>query len=399
MSGPAEMALEPRYETYPVAHRRATVTVTGMLRAIADRWLTPRRATLLALLLFGMAAWGDFVTTAEATFTLFYVVPLALAVWYAGLRVGYVIAGLSVVSGVLIDVFQGPRPSSWYFLGWNNFVDGALYVIFARVLAALRARIALESRLRMDTLDQLRHAERLTTIGKLASGIAHEIGSPLNVISGHAELLMSGRVGADAVRGTGKILLEQSERVTTIVQQLLDFAKRGGTRVINTNIAELAVSTTHLLESLARKSGIEIVHDHKGSVWAEVNRSQMQQVLTNLTTNAIHAMPNGGRISIQVHAENSYVPKEAPDGPPRDYVVLTVHDTGTGIPSDVLPKIFDPFFTTKDVGQGTGLGLSVAYGIVRDHGGWIAVNTRLGAGTTFSVYVPRVAKTSSITTQ
>jgi signal transduction histidine kinase len=108
----------------------------------------------------------------------------------------------------------------------------------------------------------------------------------------------------------------------------------------------------------------------------------------NLITNAIHATPDGGSIIVEAREERIQSP-ESRHGGPQDYVVVSVADDGTGIAPDVLPKIFDPFFTTKDVGQGTGLGLSVAYGIVKDHYGWIAVNTRLGEGTTFLVYLPK----------
>ena len=241
--------------------------------------------------------------------------------------------------------------------------------------------------MRIDALNQLRHAERLTTIGKLASGIAHEIGTPLNVISGHAELMVMGRVDTEGMKQSGQILLEQSERVTTIVRQLLDFARRGGARVMLTDMNELVITTTNLLKSLASKSGVEIVSQGE-PVEANVNRSEIQQVLTNLITNAVQAMPNGGRIEIEVREQHTRSPEEK-YGRPQDYVVLSVRDGGDGITPDVLPKIFDPFFTTKEVGQGTGLGLSVAYGIVRDHNGWVNVNTRLGEGTTFSVYLPQ----------
>ncbi len=383
----AEKAFDLTRHRGQIASRPPSVTYVAMLRATADRHLNPTRAKVLALILLAAAAWGDAVTTAEATFTLFYVVPLAVAVWYAGIRAGYLIALLSTVLGASIDIWVGPRPSSWYFLGWNQLIDLCLFISFAHILAALRARLKLESELRMEALNQLRHAERLTTIGKLASGIAHEIGTPLNVISGHAELLVMGRLGPDDLKTSGKILLEQSERVATIVRQLLDFARRGGARVMSTNVNELAVATAGLLESLAQKSGIEIVNQGD-AVDADVNRSEIQQVLTNLITNAIQAMPDGGRIGVDVHEEH-FRPPDEKHGRPQAYVVLSVSDRGTGIAPDVLPKIFDPFFTTKDVGQGTGLGLSVAYGIVRDHNGWVTVNTQFGAGTTFSVYLPK----------
>jgi signal transduction histidine kinase len=241
----------------------------------------------------------------------------------------------------------------------------------------------------MDALTQLRHAERLTTIGKLASGIAHEVGTPLNVISGHAELLVMGRLDTEGMKASGHILLEQTERVTTIIRQLLDFARRGGTHVEMTDINEVVNATGRLLESLARKSEVEIVVEGN-SVHSAVNRSELQQVLTNLITNAVHAMPKGGRVAIGVSEQCTCSPDDR-HGSPQNCVVLSVSDNGTGIAPDVLPRIFDPFFTTKEVGQGTGLGLSVAYGIVKDHHGWVSVNTRFGQGTTFSVYLPKNA--------
>ncbi len=383
----AESSLVLNMRRNGIATSRASVTLAGMLRAKLDQVLTPGRATVLSLVLWGLAAWGDIATTAEATFTLFYVIPLAIAVWYAGVRAGYFVVALSVVSGAIVDLYVGPFTSNWRFFAWNQVADAVLYLVFVHVLAALRARVQLESELRRDALDQLRHAERLTTIGKLASGVAHEIGTPLNVISGHAELLLMGQLGGDDMKASGRILLEQSERVATIVRQLLDFSRRGGARVATTNVHELALATTQLLESLAKKSAIKIVNQG-APVEAAVNRSEIQQVLTNLLANAIQAMPNGGQISVEVREEKTRSPNRE-HGRLGDYAVLSVRDCGTGIAPDVLPKIFDPFFTTKDVGQGTGLGLSVAYGIVRDHGGWIAVDSRFGEGTTFTVYVPK----------
>lgn len=389
----AEKAFDLNLRRSEIDSRPPTMSSWGTLRATADRYLDSKRATVLALLLLALAAWGDAVTTAEATFTLFYVVPLTIAVWYAGIRVGYLMVALSVLSGATVNIFVGPRPSNWYFLAWNQLIDACIYITFAHVFAALRARVNLESALRMDALNQLRHAERLTTIGKLASGIAHEIGTPLNVISGHAELMVMGRIDQAAVKNSGQILLDQSERVATIVHQLLDFSRRGGTRVMLTDMSELVAATAELLKSLARKSNVDLVI--KGEmVQAAVNRSEIQQVLTNLITNAIQAMPNGGCIDITLREEHTRAPEEK-HGHPQDYVVLSVSDSGTGIAQDILPKIFDPFFTTKDVGQGTGLGLSVAYGIVKDHNGWVNVNTRLGEGTTFSVYLPKTSPKTS----
>lgn len=372
-----------------LADRPGTGTLAAMLRAKADAWFTPWRARMVALALWALAAWGDWITTAEAAFTLFYLIPLAIAIWYADLFAGYVIVFLSVMSGALVDQFVGPWSTNWRLFLWNQCIDAGMYIAFIHTLAALRTRVKLEIELRMDALGQLRHAERLTTIGKLAAGVAHEIGTPLNVITGYAELLMMGRGASseEEYRELGRTLFEQSERVATIVRQLLDFARRGGSQTAPTDIGELVVSSAKLVETLARKSQVT-VDSNVRSVSATVNRAEIQQVLTNLITNAVQAMPQGGRIELEVREERARAPGSL-RGAMHDYVVLLVRDSGPGIAPDVLPRIFDPFFTTKDVGQGTGLGLSVAYGIVRDHGGWIGVDTRFGEGTTFSVYLPR----------
>lgn len=375
------------------AQDRSAVNFWNMLQSTVSRWLTPKRAAFVAMALFVVASLGDVITTDE---TLFYLVPLWIAVWYVNIQTGYLIAALSVLSGITVDWLAGTRSHGLYFIIWNNLVDGVLFVVFARILAALRAQVETESELRMEALNQLRHAERLNTIGKLASGIAHEIGTPLNVISGHAELILMGRVGPGELRSTGQVLLEQSERVTSIMRQLLDFSRRGGTQVVPTDIGDLAQVTVQLLRTLAKKSGVEIVCRGE-PIQAPVNRSEIQQVISNLVTNAIQAMPNGGRIEVNVRRERMQTKKAAAHA--GDYVVIEVADNGTGIPAHVLPKIFDPFFTTKEVGQGTGLGLSVAYGIVKDHQGWVAVESEVGTGAKFAVYLPQIPAPSSRSSQ
>jgi signal transduction histidine kinase len=240
---------------------------------------------------------------------------------------------------------------------------------------------------RQDALGQLRHAERLTTLGRLASGIAHEIGTPLNVISGRAELIASGSLNSDAIAASANIVVAQADRISVIIRQLLDFARKGGTRVERTDLTSLVEHTALLLGPLASKSGVEIVSTGEHAE-ADVNRSELQQVITNLITNAIHAMPGGGKLEVSVATEVARDPRSS-QASPDTYAVLRVQDHGGGIASETLPRIFEPFFTTRDVGVGTGLGLSVVFGIVQDHGGWIAVDTTPGEGTKMSVYLPK----------
>jgi signal transduction histidine kinase len=348
--------------------------------------LSPAKAFLLALLLTAAASYGDAVTTAATTFTLFYITAMGVAVWFAGTRAGYFIAVVAVVGNTMSSRFIVPQPASWYFV-WNALVDFVLYAAFIQLLWALRQRLQQEMAARQDALGQLRHAERLTTLGRLASGIAHEIGTPLNVISGRAELIASKSLNADAVVASANIVVAQADRISVIIRQLLDFARKGGTRVERTDLTSLIEHTALLLGPLASKSGVEIVSTGEHAE-ADVNRSELQQVITNLITNAIHAMPGGGKLGVSVSTEVARDPR-ATQSAPRPYAVIRVQDQGVGIAPDVLPRIFEPFFTTRDVGVGTGLGLSVVFGIVQDHGGWITVDTAPDEGTTLSVYLPK----------
>ena len=311
---------------------------------------------------------------------------MGVAVWFAGKRAGYVIGVGAVIGNTMAGALIVPQPALWYFV-WNALVDFVLYAAFIHILWALRQRLEQEMAARQDALGQLRHAERLTTLGRLASGVAHEIGTPLNVISGRAELIASGSLNPDAIVASANIVVAQADRISVIIRQLLDFARKGGTRVERTDLTSLIEHTALLLAPLASKSGVQIVSTGEHAE-ADVNRSELQQVITNLITNAIHAMPGGGKLEVSVAKELARDPRST-QASPATYVVLRVQDHGVGIASETLPRIFEPFFTTRDVGVGTGLGLSVVFGIVQDHGGWIAVDTTPGAGTTMSVYLPK----------
>lgn len=348
---------------------------------------SPSRSTTVALaLLVSLAAsYGDTITSAATTFTLFYVLALAIGTWFAGVWTGYTITVVAVAGSTMASLLSLSHvPSNW-FLVWNGLVDSILFVGCVHVLWALRQRLEREVSARQDALGQLRHAERLTTVGRLAAGIAHEIGTPLNVISGRAELIAAGSLSSEATRKSAAVIVEQTERVAGIIRQLLDFARRGGTKVARTDLSDLVETTVLLLTPIAAKAGIGITQRGE-HVEVNLNRSEMQQVLANLITNAIHATSQGGHIEVVTWLEKTRAPGSKTT---HSYAVVQVHDNGSGIAPEVLPKVFDPFYTTKDLGQGTGLGLSVAYGIVRDHQGWIAIDTKLGEGTTVTVYVPR----------
>jgi two-component system NtrC family sensor kinase len=257
-------------------------------------------------------------------------------------------------------------------------------------LAVARDHIRSETEARLTALDQLRHADRLRTVGTLASGIAHELGTPLNVVSGRASLLIGTDcdLSPETVSENANIIKAQADRMARIIRQLLDFARRQPREMTACDMQSVINDAANLLESMARKRKVEIVvQPVSGPLRATVDPSQIQQVLINLLINAMQAMPRGGTIRMTGCLENA----QPPDGlgcESGTYLRISVEDEGIGITEEDLGHLFDPFFTTKDVGEGTGLGLSIAYGMVREHGGWIHVESTPDEGSCFSIYLP-----------
>ncbi|AUX36255.1 MULTISPECIES: sensor histidine kinase [Sorangium] len=256
-------------------------------------------------------------------------------------------------------------------------------------LAEARERAARETTARIAALEQLRHADRLTTVGKLASGIAHELGTPLNVVGGRAKMIARG-LSPEEAADSARIIAEQADRMTKIIRQLLDFARRRVAQKAPADLAQIARQTLALLEPLARKRGVTLRLDEADlappGAQAEVDTGQMQQVLTNLVMNGMQSMRRGGELTVRVERARARPPADH-GGAEGEHVAVRVIDRGDGIAPENILRVFEPFFTTKDVGEGTGLGLSVSYGIVREHGGWLDVESELGKGSTFTMYL------------
>ncbi len=258
-------------------------------------------------------------------------------------------------------------------------------------LAQARESLAEETEARIRALEQIRHADRLATVGKLAAGIAHELGTPLAVVSGRAKLIADGTATGETVSEYAASIHRQADRMAAIIRQLLDFARRRRPTASPQDLRAVARSTVSLLESLAKKKRVDLqLEESDESVLAIVDGSQIQQVLTNLIVNAAQAMPSGGTVTIATRTERGR-PPDVPGAELSNHATILVTDEGAGIAAADLPRIFEPFYTTKEVGDGTGLGLSVAYGIVREHGGWINVTSEPGVGTTFTVFLPSAA--------
>lgn len=250
-------------------------------------------------------------------------------------------------------------------------------------------------------LDQeARRRERLAVIGELAAGAAHEIRNPLTGIANAAQVLQM-RLGAqESHRRMADLILGETQRLDRIITSLLGFARPGQPRMRETRIEEVVARALELDQPLCEPAGVRCEYKVAGQIPPiYVDAEQIQQVFVNLVRNAVEAMPEGGLLGVEVavvrrrpHVRRK-LGRRATDrvsvpsqGPLRRFVRVTVKDTGRGIPADILGRIFDPFFTTRS--RGTGLGLSVSQSIVQEHGGFIAVQSVQGKGTTFEVDLP-----------
>jgi signal transduction histidine kinase len=255
-------------------------------------------------------------------------------------------------------------------------------------LVEANEKVMTETAARIKTIEQLRHADRLATVGKLASGIAHELGTPLNVVWARAKMIAGSPASGSEASGNARIIAEQSEHMTRIIRQLLDFARPRSPAKAKVDLWQVARQVLGLLRPMAEKRDVTLaLSGDESPCLAEVDSDQLQQVLTNLVVNGIQAMLKGGRLTVGIRCDRFKPPLDH-GGPEAEYLCLYVQDQGIGIGEENLRHLFEPFFTTKRVGEGTGLGLSVSRGIVREHGGWIGVDSQLGKGSCFSIYLP-----------
>jgi signal transduction histidine kinase len=235
----------------------------------------------------------------------------------------------------------------------------------------------LSERARLEA--QLVRSEKLSSVGVLAAGVAHEINNPLTTILGYAKLLLEGRGDADPDRPALELVADEARRVQEIVRNLLDFSRQETGQIEAAALNALVERTLSLVAPDLRKRGVTVARELAAElpeVLADSRR--IEQVFVNLLNNAAHAMKDGGVLTVRTG--------QAPGRPAPIFAEFA--DTGGGIPLELLPRIFDPFFTTKEPGQGTGLGLAVSHGIVTDHGGEIEVQSQAGKGSAFRVWLP-----------
>ncbi len=238
--------------------------------------------------------------------------------------------------------------------------------------------------------EQLRQSQKMEAIGLLAGGIAHDFNNLLTAISGYAELALSHLGEDDAVASMLGSVIGASGKAAVLTQQLLAFSRKQPLRLASQDLNTIVRDMGDIIGCLVGEN-IKVTTCLTADLgYVEVDASQIEQVILNLTVNARDAMPEGGKLSIttgKASFDNEELPKECSE-PSDGYVCLSVSDTGTGIDRKTIDHIFEPFFTTKESGVGTGLGLSVVFGIVQQHGGWIQTDTGPDCGTTFSIYLP-----------
>ena len=235
---------------------------------------------------------------------------------------------------------------------------------------------------------QLRQAQKMEAVGRLAGGVAHDFNNLLMVIRGYTELLLDHIPPGSPARQNSEQILKAADRARSLTQQLLAFGRKQvfAPQVLDLN--PLLREWSKLLPPLVGAQ-IELRLDTRAAGKVRVDPGQMEQVIVNLAVNASDAMPRGGKLTIST--SNMRVRETGHSAlPPGDYVSLTIADTGTGMDDSTKVHIFEPFFTTKEKGRGTGLGLSTVYGIIEQSGGYIAFDSEVGRGTAFHIHLPRV---------
>ena len=275
-------------------------------------------------------------------------------------------------------------------LDLNGFAAAASDI--ARYVDGKRVQDALQ-----ESESQLRQLQKMEAVGRLAGGIAHDFNNLLTVILGRTRLLLEPMAADHPHHRSVKSIDDTAERAALLTRQLLAFSRKQILAPSVLDLNETVVGMTDLLQRLIGESVELVFNPGPDAGHVKVDRGQLEQVIVNLAVNARDAMPQGGRITIETGAGD---PDESVAGLAGDapMVKLVVTDTGTGMDAHTRARIFEPFFTTKQPGEGTGLGLATVYGIVRQSGGTIKVDSELGVGTTFTILLPRVEDTAAAAT-
>lgn len=276
--------------------------------------------------------------------------------------------------------------------GRNMTHDPAVGGILANTHDVTERRLALD-RLRA-TQEQFLRSQKMEAVGRLAGGIAHDFNNLLTAIQGYTRLLLDDARVEGSIRADLEQVQQEAERAASLTRQLLAFSRRQLVQPRVLAVNDVIIGMRDIIAGLAGSATCAELKLDPATGHVRADAGQVEQVVLNLLVNALDAMPHGGRVTIAtcnraITADD--VQKFAYDVRPGEYVEVSVTDTGSGIPAHVLPNIFEPFFTTKEAGRGTGMGLSTVYGVVKQSGGYVWVDTEEGVGTTLRVCLPRVA--------
>jgi signal transduction histidine kinase len=252
-------------------------------------------------------------------------------------------------------------------------------------LARAQEETAKAAAARLAAVEQLRHADRLATVGRLASGLAHELGTPLNVIEARAGFILDDTRELPAVQNSARVIVQCTEQVTKLVRQLLVFARPRTVELAPASLDGLARAVTEMLQPLAGQRKVSLENGSLEACTARADGVLLQQAVTNLVVNALHACSPGGHVTLSTGTTQAARPGTTT---PSTWCTLSVKDDGQGMTPEVRASIFEPFFTTRAAGEGTGLGLPIVASILEDHGGFLTVDTAPGQGSTFTIHLP-----------
>jgi signal transduction histidine kinase len=346
-----------------------------------------------------ITALNDYVGEIKGSFYLAYYLLVALHAYYFGLGMGLIVAGLASVLYVMSDY------PTFQTIVWPEYTLRITFLFLVATFLGLLAEKDKGDKQQMETLNgelsekthklelaygqleeaqrQIIQTEKLSSLGTLVAGVAHEINNPIGIIANRVEVLRLEHEEPgldDTLKEDLEVIHRQAHRVAEITTALLAYARQSSQEQIFLDLNAVVRSALLLWQPQAEQIvRVETVLDEPlPPIMGNV--TQLQQVLINLLSNALDATPPGGTITVSTRSQ----------GEPPSTVVLEVTDTGTGISAEHLSRVFDPFFTTKPPGKGTGLGLSVCFGIVQDHQGTITVDSQYGRGCTFTVVFPAV---------